>query len=104
MSENSIPEEGRSLRLDVYVNNERLISGMAKIVGNDIKAYLDDFPETQTLECLAKQGIINSVSVIFNAPPAVPVYDEAKNRNRFIENFDSYPAFRNSFENYEQRS
>ena len=78
----AIPEEAlRELNhvhvpLTVYIGDERRIIGEAVVTGNQIEAYIDQgsHPESTGLLCrMIQDGIIQDVSVTFNAPPATPV-------------------------------
>lgn len=62
--------------LTIYIGEERHILGEAVVVGNHVSAYV--LPGIgKTLGDLVQNGLIQNVSVAFNAPPATPVVTEA---------------------------
>lgn len=67
----------RRVPLEVYIGGIRRIVGHAEIEGDRIDAYIDPKADIgQILVDLVTDGIIQTVSVAFNAPPATPVVDK----------------------------
>lgn len=57
--------------LTVYIGDERHILGEADVVGNKVTAYI--LPGIgRELGDLVTNGLIQNISVAFNAPPATP--------------------------------
>lgn len=70
----SSPEPVR-VPLVIYVGDDRRIVGDAIVKGNEIEAFIEP-AKGRDLVRLVQDGTINSVSVTFNAPPAIPVLGE----------------------------
>jgi hypothetical protein len=71
----SLAHEPVRVPLTVYIGEERHILGEAVVVGNHVKAYI--LPGVgKDLGDLVQNGLIQNVSVTFNAPPATPVLTE----------------------------
>lgn len=58
--------------LVIYIGDERKIIGEARVIGNCVEAYIIP-ADGNDLARMVTNGIIQDVSVSFNAPPAVPV-------------------------------
>ncbi len=59
--------------LVIYIGDERKILGDAIIAGNQVEAFIHPGENSKTLGDLVEEGIIQSISVAFNAPPSTPV-------------------------------
>lgn len=71
--------------LTVYIGEERHILGEAVVVGNHVKAYV--LPGIgKDLGDLVQNGLIQNISVAFNAPPATPILTEA-GRIKWVRNY-----------------
>jgi hypothetical protein len=64
----------RRVPLTVYIGGIKRIVGYAEVEGDQINAYIDPKADIgQILVNLVTDGVIQTVSVAFNAPPATPV-------------------------------
>jgi hypothetical protein len=70
-----ITEESIRVPLTIYVGEERRILGHAIVTGNDVQAYYDPVADQPLLQAI-QHGTIQSVSLQFNAPPAIPVLED----------------------------
>ncbi len=71
--------------LTIYIGEERHILGEAVVVGNHVTAHV--LPGVgRTLGDLVQNGLIQNVSVAFNAPPATPVLTEA-GKIKWVRNY-----------------
>jgi hypothetical protein len=64
--------------LQLYIGNQRKIVGEAVVTESGIEAYIDSASYRETAEILYEMitdGVIQGVSVSFNAPPAIPMYE-----------------------------
>jgi hypothetical protein len=65
--------------LVVYIGNQRRILGEAVVTGDGIEAYIAEENHGDAVRFLVEMithGVIQNVSVTFNAPPAIPVYKD----------------------------
>jgi hypothetical protein len=70
------PSDPVEVPLVIYIGNLRRIIGRAVVTGGEVSAYIDPSLGTADLEHMITDGIIQGVSVSFNAPPATPVYKD----------------------------
>lgn len=61
--------------LVLYIGEERKIIGEAVVTGDEITAYVTP-QRDHILRDLIENDVIQSVSVTFNAPPAIPVFKD----------------------------
>jgi hypothetical protein len=80
-----LAEEPVYVPLTIYVGNDRRIIGDARVVGNRVEAVIHPKPGEELFQ-LAREGIIQSVSVAFNAPPATPIVEDGKHI-RWVRNY-----------------
>jgi hypothetical protein len=67
----------RRVPLTVYIGGIKRIVGYAEVEGDQINAYIDPKADIgQILVDLVTDGVIQTVSVAFNAPPATPVIED----------------------------
>jgi hypothetical protein len=71
----ALPEEPVRIPLVVYINEQKKIIGDAVVKGGHIEAHFDPNVQEPIEEVaeLIQVGIIQNVSIEFNAPPAVPL-------------------------------
>jgi hypothetical protein len=62
--------------LVIYIGDIRRIIGRAVVTGGEVEAYIDPELGTANLVDMITDGVIQGVSVTFNAPPATPVYKD----------------------------
>jgi hypothetical protein len=68
----------RRIPLEVYIGGIRRIVGHAEIESDRIDAYIDPKADVgQALIDLVSEGVLQTVSIAFNAPPATPVVDDS---------------------------
>jgi len=73
----STPGDRRRVPLTVYIGGIKRIVGYAEVEGDQIEAYIDPKADiVQALLDLVADGVIQTVSIAFNAPPATPVIDD----------------------------
>lgn len=71
--------------LVIYIGEERRIIGEAIVVGNRVEAYITPADEPEVLCRMVENGLIQNVSVAFNAPPAIPVGENGD--IRWVKNY-----------------
>lgn len=71
--------------LTIYIGEERHILGEAVVIGNHVKAYV--LPGIgRELGDLVRNGLIQNISVAFNAPPATPKITP-EGRIKWVQNY-----------------
>jgi hypothetical protein len=68
----ALPEEPVHVPLVVYVGDEKKVIGDAVVKGDQISAFIEP-AVGECLEKLLEHGVIQNISVTFNAPPSVPI-------------------------------
>jgi hypothetical protein len=67
----------RRVPLTVYIGGIKRIVGNAEVEGDQINAYIDPKADIgKALIDLVNNGVLQTVSIAFNAPPATPVVDK----------------------------
>jgi hypothetical protein len=69
-----VPSDPVEVPLVIYIGDVRRIIGRAVVTGGEVSAYIDQSLGTADLVSMITDGVIQGVSVSFNAPPATPVY------------------------------
>jgi hypothetical protein len=67
-------DDRRRVPLTVYIGGIKRIVGVAVLEGDQVDAYIDPKADlAQALIDLVSSGVLQTVSIAFNAPPATPV-------------------------------
>ena len=80
----ALPDTPIHVPLTVYVGDNKKIVGDAVIEGNMVEAHIDN-ELGKELAHFVETGIIQSVSVAFNAPPAIPLLRDGT--IRWVKNY-----------------
>ena len=67
-------DDRRRIPLTVYIGGVKRLVGVAVMEGDEVEAYID--PKADIVEALVdlvSSGVLQTVSIAFNAPPATPV-------------------------------
>jgi hypothetical protein len=76
----AMPKEPVHVPLVIYIGGVRRIIGDATVEGEQVAAHIHDEEPAKELCHLIENGVIQSVSVAFNAPPSTPVWKDGSIR------------------------